>query len=439
MMSTLIPRIGVGAVSSPMEIGADRAPGAVNDLMKLLNEHGCDAVALGAIGTADAAVAAGRLAAEAHVDALALISASWYEDYLVLDLLELCDVPTLFWSLPGMETGALCGTQQITCYLKQLEKPYAAVFGRIGKGDGLTRALRYLRAAALRRRLRLARVGMAGLRTRGMTEVAASEIALKRALGPRIVPVDMVALLNRARQASQAETAPVWNRVKATAGTVQVTDEAGLGSAGFYVAIKELVQQEGLASFAFGCYPDYMGCACLAASALADEGVPVGCEGDANGAVAMLMLQLLTGQPTHNTDWLDPLEDGSVVFTHCGSGSYALAERRQDITLAPVRLACTGVCSLFPARPGPVTLLNLMPRGAGYQMAVMEGEALRTDMVFPGNPLRVQFGQPVGHIIDWIHDEGIGHHWMAGYGHVAGELRDLARIIGPTTCYCELP
>jgi L-arabinose isomerase len=149
-------------------------------------------------------------------------------------------------------------------------------------------------------------------------------------------------------------------------------------------------------------------------------------------------LQALTGQPTHNTDWLDPLPDGSVVFTHCGSGSYALAERRADITLAPVRLACTGVCSLFPARPGPVTLLNLMPAGAGYQMAVMEGEAIHTELVFPGNPLRVRFAQPVERIIDWIHDEGIGHHWMAGYGHVSSELRDLARMAGASLKYLEL-
>ena len=24
-----------------------------------------------------------------------------------------------------------------------------------------------------------------------------------------------------------------------------------------------------------------------------------------------------------------------------------------------------------------------------------------------------------GALTQWIHDEGIGHHWMAGYGHVA--------------------
>jgi L-fucose isomerase-like protein len=421
-----------------MEVGAGRAPQAAADLAGLLERSGCEVVHLGSIGTADAAVSAGLRAAEAHVDALALAPASWYEDYLVLDLLEECSVPVLFWSLPGMETGALCGTQQVTCYLQQLAKPFATVFGAIEPGERLTRALRFLRAASLRRQLRRARIGLAGLRTRGMTEVAVSEIALKKVLGPRLVPVDMLDLVRSAKEAAQTETLPVWNRVKQAAGSVQVQDTAGQASTGYYIAIRELFEREGLSAFAFGCYPDYMGCACLAASLLADEGAPVGCEGDANGAVAMYMLQVLTGQPTHNTDWLDPLPDGSVVFTHCGSGSYSLAERRADITLAPVRLTNTGVCSLFPARPGPVTLVNLLPRGDGYQMAVMEGEALHTEMVFPGNPLRVQFHRPVEAIIDWIHDEGIGHHWMAGYGHVAGELRELARIIGPGLRYLIL-
>lgn len=437
-MKPLTPRIGVAAVSSPMEVGADRAPQAANDMETLLRKNGCEVVNAGSIGTADAAAAGGRRFTESHVDALVLVSASWYEDYLVLDLLEECDRPVMFWSLPGMETGALCGTQQITCYLKQLDKPYSAVFGRIEQGAALERTMRVARAAALRARLRRARIGMAGMRTRGMTEVAVAEIALKKTLGPRIVPVDITALLARAQQAQQAELLPVWSQVKEAAGGVLVQDEAGLSSAGYYLAIREIARQEGLSAFAFGCYPDYMGCACMAASLLADEGVPVGCEGDANGAVAMLMLQLLTGQPTHNTDWLDPLEDGSVVFTHCGSGSYTLAEQRSDITLAPVRLANTGVCSLFPAKPGPVTLLNLMPCGAGYQMAVMQGEAIHTEMVFPGNPLRVRFTAPTAQIIDWIHAEGVGHHWMAGYGHVAAELRELARMCGNTLRYLEL-
>ena len=199
-----------------------------------------------------------------------------------------------------------------------------------------------------------------------------------------------------------------------------------------YAAVKELVDRHGLDALTIGCYPHLMGRVCLAASLLADEGVPLGCEGDVNGAVGQLILTLLTGRPTHNTDWLEPLEDGSVVFTHCGSGSFTLAEKQGDITLASVRLMGQGVCALFPAKPGPVTLVSLLPCGEGYQCALLEGEALPTEMVFPGNPLRVRFPSPIRQLIEWIHAEGVGHHWMAGYGHVGDEIRLWASIAGKT-------
>lgn len=429
-MKLIISHVGVAALASPLEVGADRTEQAVSDLARLLESAGCQVVNGGAVKNAAQAQTAGRIFSEKHVSAVVLAARSWFEDYLVLDLLEECNVPVIFWALPGMEMGGLCGTQQVTCYLKQLDKPFQAVFGGIKAGEQLDRCMSFLRSAALNYFLRRARIGIAGQRVRGMTEVGANEMALKKTFGCRVVPVDLVGLLKTSRAADMKRKKEVWENVRGSAARSAVSDETGLDSAGMYLAIRKIVENEGLSALAFGCYPDFMGYACLAASLLADEGIPVACEGDVNGALGMLILQSLTGKPTHNTDWLDPLPDGSVVFTHCGSSSYSLAENKKDIVLAKVRLANQGVCSLFPAKPGPVTLISLLPKGDGYQIAVLEGEALPTDMVFPGNPLRVKFNFPVQEVIDWIFAEGIGHHWMAGYGHVAGEIKDLAGIIG---------
>ena len=426
----LRPRVGVGSLSSPLEVGADRATEAARQLAELLSESGCEVIELGAIGDADQAVAAGRKLAESHADAAALAPTSWFEDYLVLDLLAECRLPLLLWPLPGMETGALCGCQQLTCCLKRLGEAYECVFGPIRAGDALGRAEAFLRAAALRGRLRRARVGLAGHRVAGMTEAAADEITLKKAIGPRIVPLDLPKLLARADEMPTDKAQKLWRELVGRSGKCNVAEEAGVDSMRMYAAVKELIGRHGLDALAIGCYPHLMGRVCLAASVLADEGVPLGCEGDVNGAVGQLILTLLTGRPTHNTDWLEPLDDGTVVFTHCGSGSFSLAANPQEITLGPVRLMDRGVCALFPARPGPVTLLNLVPAGDGYQCAMLEGEAIPTEMVFPGNPLRVRFAQPTDALIDWIHREGIGHHWMAGYGHVGREIRAWARTMG---------
>jgi L-fucose isomerase-like protein len=428
----LAPRVAVGSVCSPLEVGADRAPQAARDLSRVLGEAGCEVVDLGSVGTPDQAAAAGRLVAEGHLHAVALAAASWFEDYLVLDLLEECGVPVLLWALPGMETGALCGTQQLTAYLKQLGAHYRCVYGPADDPRARDQAVAFVRAAALKHRLRRARVGFGGYRVTGMTEVSANEIGMKKAIGPRIVPLDMPLLLARAAEIPDGQVREAWKDLVGRSGCCSVEDGDGLDSLKVHAAVRELVDEHRLDALTIGCYPHLMGRVCLAASLLADEGIVLGCEGDVNGAVGQLILTTLSGQPTHNADWLEPLDDGTVVFTHCGSGSFSLAERPGDITLSPVRLMDRGVCALFPARPGPVTLISLMACGDGYQVALLEGEAISTGMVFRGNPLRVRFPWPTPDIIDWIAAEGIGHHWMAAYGHLGAEIRAWAALCGPS-------
>ena len=428
---SLVPRVGVASLSSPLEVGADRAPGACEGLASLLGENGCDVVPLGVVDTPDRAVAVGRRLAEEHVDAAVLAPACWFEDYLVLDLLEECPLPVLLRPLPGMETGALCGTQQLTCYLKQLDVPCHSAFGDVGDPDCLRKSLVFLRAAALRGRLRRCRVGLAGNRVNGMTHTSPNEFMLKKTIGPRVVMLDLPSLLRRADAMPNGVARERWAGVRGRAGACEACEDDGVDSMRVYAAVRELVDEHGLDTLTVGCYPHLMGRVCLAASLLADDGIPLACEGDVHGAVGQFLLQLLTDAPTHNTDWLDPVDDESVVFTHCGSGSFALAARPDDIRLGSVRLMDQGVCALFTARTGPVTLVNVNPCPGGYQCAVLEGEALPAEMVFPGNPVRVRFDRPVPELIEWIHEEGLGHHWMIGYGHVARETRAWARLAGP--------
>lgn len=435
----LKPRVGIAALSSPLEKGADRAPKAAEELENILRENKCDVVQLGPINTPCQAVAAGRRLAEEHVDAIVLTPASWFEDYLVLDLLEECSLPVMLWPLPGMETGALCGTQQLTAYLKQVEIPSATVFGKAADAECLVRAVTFLRGAALRARLRRCRVGMAGHHPNGMTHTAPNEFMLKKVIGPRIVWLDLPILLDRAGEMPNHEAERRWKDLRDGVGCCEVEDEVGVDSMRVYAALRETVDEHGLNALTIGCYPHLMGRVCLASSLLADQGIPMACEGDVHGAVGQYILQLLTGQPTHNTDWLDPMEDGTVIFAHCGSGSFSLAERKSDISLNSVRLMGKGVSALFPAKSGLVTLIGFVAHLDGYQCALLEGEALHTEMVFPGNPVRVRFDRTTEELIEWIHNEGIGHHWMIGYGHVGEEIRAWAEIVGEGLRLVEPP
>ena len=428
-------RLGVAAVASPLEVGADEAPGLMKRLAEALS--GVGGVRLEMVVSPKpvtdpaSAVQAGRAFYDARVDAIAMVAASWFEDYLVLDLLEECDAPVIAWSRPGMETGSLCGMQQLCYMLKELGHPHCFLFDEVESEGAVSRAWDFASAAALRQQLRRARIGHLGHRVEGMTETTAHELALKRVFGPRVVGIDSQIFLTRAAAVSTNAAASEWSNVTQQVGRVTSARADGIESMQVHSALATVVAESGLSAVAVGCYPHLMGKVCLAASLLGEAGVPVACEGDVNGALGMLMLAQLTGEPVHNTDLLDPIAaENAIVFSHCGSGGFSLAASKDDITLGPVRLMHQGVCCLFATRPGPVTLLNIVPTLGGYRMGALFGEAVETDMVFPGNPLRVQFATGYRDILAWVAEQGLGHHWMASYGDVRRPLGDFARMVG---------
>ena len=428
-------RLGIVTVANPLEVGAGQSPMLLDQLHSAFTSSSFKKLetfrAPQPVGDPQSACQAGRYFYEHRVDAICVLSASWFEDYLVLDMLEECDVPHILWSRPGMETGSLCGMQQLGYILKQLGKNYCFLFDEVGAQASLERAWQYAVAAALRHQLRRARIGWLGHRIQGMTEISPHELALKKLLGPRVVPIDSQVFLERASKVPVKSVEDAWEDLKGQVGQVTATSEAGIDSLQVYVALKEMVQELGLGAVAAGCYPHLMGRVCLAASLLGEEGVPVSCEGDVNAAVGMLILTRITGQPVHNTDFLDPIPaENAIVFTHCGSGGFSLAANPSLINLGPVRLMNRGLCCMFPARPGPVTLINIVPTLSGYRVAALFGEAVETDMVFPGNPLRVRFAEKYDQIISWVAREGLGHHWMAAYGDSRRTIAELAAMAG---------
>jgi L-arabinose isomerase len=95
-----------------------------------------------------------------------------------------------------------------------------------------------------------------------------------------------------------------------------------------------------------------------------------------------------------------------------------------------VRLAHNGVSVRFAARPGPVTFVNLVGRRDNYRMCAFEGQAIPTEMVFEGNPLKFKLKTPFRRIWKDVAGLGFGHHWMTCYAHVAPVLDEFCRISG---------
>ena len=226
------------------------------------------------MGDPQSAVKAGRQFYDQRVDAVCVLAASWFEDYLVLDLLEECDVPVIAWARPGMETGSLCGMQQLGFVLKQLNKPYCFRFDEICAPEALSQAWEFATVAAVRRQLRRTRIGHLGHRIQGMTEITGHELALKKLLGPRVVGIDSHVFLERAARVPTAPAAARWVQLKSEVGKVTASEEAGIESLQVHTALRKVIEELGLSAVAAGCYPHLMGKVCLAASLLGAQGIP---------------------------------------------------------------------------------------------------------------------------------------------------------------------
>ena len=425
-------RLGLVVLAHPSEVGWDQAE-------RVLASASLDACGLQVsltrapcvVSDAGTAARAAQALRGQDLQALCVIPATWSADDPLLDLLEALSLPVVVWGMPGVETGSLCGSHQINCVLREMGRACHLVYGPLGDAGAQGEVARFARAAALASELRHAKIGLVGYRTPGMFEIAFDEWALKSVLGPRVVHQSLEEFGELMKKADTGAAHRELQTLVSRVGAVEVGEDELASQARALAALRLLVGEQDLCGVAFECYPNWMGRVCVPFSLLAEEGLAAGCEGDVNGTTALLMLQWLAQAPGHNTDLLAVNEqENTILLSHCGNSALSLASAPSEARVASVRLAGEGACLLFPAKPGPVTLVNLVGGRNTYRLAALVGEAVPTGMDFPGCPLRVRLPLPVRDFPGWVGEEALGHHWMAAYGDFSVELRHFCRLVG---------
>ena len=428
-MKVNIAAVGLGC---PFEVGFNESDSLLNSTVNTLTAQGinCTNIEVVMHDLETVKEAASRLK-NIDMDVLLICIATWSEDHHLLDLLSYIDKPVILRAFPARDTGSLCCAHQIGAVFTDIGKGYEFVYGDADNIDCATKTKDIATAYALKNCMSKVRMGAIGGRVKGMTEIAYDEFSIKQKLGSRIVNIDEKELTQKVADMSDAEAEELLNQKKDMLRGCRVlsSKESMLESMKFYGAMKALVEEYDLEALSVKCYTTYMGKVCLGYSILAEEGIVASCEGDVTNALTMKIVYELSEKPVNNTDllYLDE-EKNTILFAHCGSSGFSIAGG--EIELAPVRLAETGVCSRFVMKPGLVTAVNICGHGDQFRMAVMTGEAIPCGMEFPGNPVVIKYEKPVEQINEEIMANGIGHHWMVGYGDFRAELRNFCKIQG---------
>lgn len=426
-MNIKIAAVGLG---HPFEVGYAEAPALLNTTVDTLTAMGADCHNVGVVmHDLDTVKKAAKALSALDMDVLMICIATWSEDHHLLDLLSYVDKPVILRAFPAFDTGSLCCAHQIGAVFTDIGKSYEFIYGDADDKTCAAEAVKIATAYALANCMSKVRMGAIGGRVKGMTEIAYDEFSIKEKLGARVVNIDEKEMTEKVAAMSDAEAEALLAEKQDMLKCCRVlsTKESMLESIKYYAALRALVDEYELEALAVKCYTTYMGKVCLAYSILAEEGVMGACEGDVTNALTMKLLYELSGKPVNNTDllYLDEKKN-TILFAHCGSSGFSIAGG--EIELAPVRLAECGVCSRFVAKPGKVTAVNICGHGERFRMAVMVGEAIPCGMEFPGNPVVIRFEKPVDEINREIMKNGIGHHWMVGYGDFAEDLRNFCRI-----------
>jgi hypothetical protein len=230
---------------------------------------------------------------------------------------------------------------------------------------------------------------------------------------------------------ARVEVENVVNRLKGSASSVELSDEAIRAAVEQYLGLKYLAKKYGANVVTISGCMMYGGSKwrvtpCLAFTLLDDDGLLGVCEGDMVNLVAKTLLRYLANRPAAFANPSIPVKGFEAVFAHCTAPTkmlgfdkpgfnYKLTTHFESDSPAAIKVYFEG--------GHKVTLLNL---SFNLDRAVIaRGEVMGyTDYPICRSQIKVRFSDTKK-----LYEEARGFHWSYVYGDYVDELRYALRLL----------
>ncbi|HYF92712.1 MAG TPA: hypothetical protein VD969_10765 [Symbiobacteriaceae bacterium] len=387
-------------------------------------------------------------------DALVVHIPIWTEPVLTVKLTGLLPLPVLLLGNDRPETSSTVGMLGAGGALDQVGRPHERVLGHT-TAEARRRVMAFLRAAAVRGALRGQTLGMFGGRSLGILTATADPAQWHRLFGVDIEHVDQMAIVERARALDQSEVAGASSWFTGRLGQVEYggsfTAEALDRQVRSYLATRAVVAEKGFDFVAVKCQPeltDGYASQCVAHTLMngtVDAGgekalVVHACEADADGALTMQILHLLSGGRSAALLDVRLYDAGTGLWTmaNCGAIPAAFTATAEDPTglsglhMQPHVFGKGGGGALpGVVQPQVVTLARLCRKQGEYWLAIVSGlvqqgdrsDLARTTAAFPHAFIKTAAGA------EFLGEFGSNHIHMVA-GDVVQELTAFCRILG---------
>ncbi len=304
----------------------------------------------------------------------------------------------IFGGLPGL--GGMLGVSNA---LEQVGVPCEKLYGTLDDEEVQKSLIEFCEAAHATNGLRGRVLGLIGGRSIGMVTGEASPDLYDTLFGVDIDHIDQLEIIRRAPLVleSRIEKALNWlqNNVRAIAyDDKKLTPENLKEQLRHYYATRNIIEERELDFVAVKCHyemSEYFSTQCLSAAFLNDpydwdgpkEPCVFSCEADADGAMTMQVLKLISRKPVIFTDLRHYDETNQImVLCNCGAMStwYANqsrdpAENLKEVTLMPVidKYGGNGCHVKYIAAEGPMTFARLYRQAGQYHMTIFTGDLQR--------------------------------------------------------------
>ncbi len=388
--------------------------------------------------------AALKLIRDAGCEALVMLQPSMGHGQLALTLAQQWPDPVVLWATPErpgdgkVSSCSLVGQHLWGSSLRQAGHAFELVYGdpddEALRAD-LTRAIAIARTAGA---LRRAKVGMIGTHAPGFIDLAAEPFLLRRTMGTQLHPLSLPQFMERVHAIQEAAVKKDVQRVLDLKMPMDgVTADALAMNSRCYLAMLEIIEEEGLDGLALQCWPELPNLLgqwpYLAVSRLGTEGRAVSIEGDVDGCIGSLISASLGMGPGFLTDWLEHDRD-TIFFWHPGMAPMnmcnPIGSAGGPTLAAHFNIVRPLVVNAEILVDQPVTITRLWRCDDAYHMTAFEGHTIPGRRKLTGNSVLVEVAESdVPARFDRLVHAGMPHHVLLSFGTQAETFRRLARAL----------
>jgi len=441
--------VGFGEVNTPIEVLIRKCQKAEQDLAA----QGVELLSIYPV-TDDPAEKDVRKAIETlkgqDFDCLVVCIAGWIPTHAVVKVCEqFREKPMVLWGLCGwiepdgrlVTTADQAGTSALRKTFKDLGYTFTYLYDIIGKESNTKKVAQYCAAATAAKKLRSAKIGMAGYRDMNLYGTLCDGPSLKRVVGPEIETFEMLELQQRYETITEAEKDRVIeNEMSSWHFLKEAKQESKRLAAGYYLAMKQLIDLQGYDAVSlkdvdgmkkllgFPPAPILM----LLSDAAKVSTIP---ENDCLGNVTQLMVKYLTGQCGAYLEFYEFFEDRVLA----GVPDYVPAEITDGpTTVIPAAFGelNEGILNVSKVRTGLVTMCRLFAEDGKYYMHMVTGEGIT-----PRKWEECGWTQPAPQLpgleilledTEKFAQNVMCQHYIISYGDNTGIIQSLCNILGIT-------